>query len=168
MKTINVIKLGTCCVDKATKLTGTLTHWFYQLDGHIEYIFQPRGLDKEGLPVDVIYLIPERLENITMNDYEKVEVPDNILGTHVTEKASGYNGMAISFIRHINGCFHVVIQPEGLNPQNNGPIKRCDFDLRSCEGEKITALSEEKLKESKEKTPSPMKINDQRYGEYPV
>lgn len=167
MKTIKVIKLGTQGVDKATKLEGTLTHWFYEFDGHIEYVFQPRGLDNEGQPINAICIVPERLENITQTEYEEVIVPDEILGTQVIEKASGFMGIAISFIRHINGCFHVTIQPEGLNSQRNGPVKHYDFDLRSCEGEKITALSEEKLKESKKKTPSPLKINCQSYG-YPV
>lgn len=167
MKTIRVIKLGTRCIDKATKLEGTLTHWFYEFDGHIEYVFQPRGLDSEGQPINAICITPERFENISPDDYETVKVPAEILGTEVTEKASGFKGMAISFIRHINGCFHVTIQPEGLNSQRNGPVKHYDFDLRSCEGEKITTLSEEKLKESKEKTPSPMKINCQSHG-YPV
>lgn len=157
MKFINVITLGTYCTDKATELSGTLTHWLYDLDGHIEYIFQPRGLDEEGQPVQTLRIIAERL-NVQPGNYEKVKVPFEILGSTVRDKASGFEGMAVSFIRHINGCFHVVIQPKGLNPKNNAPIQRSEFDLRSCEGEMITQLAEAKLKRSRLKKPSPIKI----------
>ena len=154
MKTIRVIKLGTCCKDKATELKGTLTHWIYNMDGHVDYLLQPRGVNEDGQPVDKLYLEIDRLI-VKEKDFEEVEVPVEILGTQVTDKASGFTGMAISFIRHINGCFHVFIQPKGLLPKNNSPIKRCDFDLRGCEGEKIKELSEAEKKKSQEDTPSP-------------
>ena len=151
---IKVIKLGTVCADKATELTGTLTHWIYNMDGHIDYLFQPKGLNEDGQPVDKLYLEVDRLK-VKSKDFENVTVPDEILGTQVTDKASGFTGMAVSFIRHINGCFHVSIQPKGVLAKNNSPIKRCDFDLRSCEGKEIKKLSEAEKKKSEEEEPSP-------------
>lgn len=154
MKTIEVVKLGTICTDRATKLKGTLTHWIIGMGGQITYLFQPKILDDEGQPVERLFLEVERL-TVKPKDFEKVQVPVDILGTIVTEDASGFTGMAISFIRHINGCFHVTIQPAGLQPKDGSPIKMSDFDLRSCSGKKIQQLSEKALKVSKKKKPSP-------------
>lgn len=154
MKKIKVIKLGTFCKDKATELSGMLTHWVYNMGGHVSYIFQPRGLDEEGQPVNRLYLEADRLE-VSEKCFEEVQVPVEILGSKVSDKASGFTGMAISFVRHINGCFHVVIQPKGMNKRNNSPIEKNDFDLRSCEGKMITKMSEEELVKSKIETPSP-------------
>lgn len=153
-KRIRVIKLGTVCVDKATELTGTLTHWIYNMDGHVDYLLQPKGLDEEGQPVDKLYLEINRLQ-VKPEDFEDVMIPVKILGTQVTDKASGFTGMAVSFVRHINGCFHVAIQPKGVSAKNNSPIKRCDFDLRGCEGEEIKVLSKKEKKRSEKKEPSP-------------
>jgi hypothetical protein len=63
-----------------------------------------------------MYLCEERLD-IGENDFEMVEVPFEVFGTQVTDKASGFTGMATLFIRHINGCFHVEIQPERDSPE---------------------------------------------------
>lgn len=125
------------------------------MSGNVSYFFQPRVLDDEGQPVEHLYLEAERFD-VKPEDFEVVPTPFfKILGTTVTDKASGFTGMAVAFIRHINGCFHVFIQPEGLNSKNKSPIQRRDFDLRSCEGEMIEQLPPEKLEESKKKTPSP-------------
>jgi len=157
-KKLKVVKLGTTCVDKATELQGTLTHWICDMSCKVNYLFQPQALNEEGQPVQQLYLEVERLD-VKLTDFEEVEIPFEILGTIVSDKASGFTGMAISFMRHINGCFHVFIQPKGLNPKNNSPIQKCDFDLRSCSGEMIEKLSPKKLEESKKKTPSPVAIH---------
>lgn len=154
MEKITVLKLGTVCTDIATKLEGTLTHWTVGMGKQIDYIFQPKGLDKEGQPVKRLYLEVERL-NVEKDDFEEVEVPFEILGTDVTDKASGFKGMAVGFVRHINGCFHVFIQPKGLRRESNLPIDKNDFDLRGCSGKMIQPLSEKKLKESEKDHPSP-------------
>lgn len=155
MKKIKVIKLGTFCTDKATELQGMLTHWFYDMEEKVGYLFQPRGLNEDGQPVDKLYLELNRL-SVSEVDFEEVQVPDEILGTQVTDKASGFTGMTVSFLRHINGCFHVYIQPKGKQ-KNGSPITKCDFDLRSCEGEMIQKMSEKELEESKLTHPSPLK-----------
>jgi hypothetical protein len=151
---IRVLKLGTVCLDKATELEGTLTHWLIDLGGAVNYFFQPKGLSDEGQPVQKLYLEEARLK-VNETDFEEVEIPFEILGTQVTSKASGFTGMAIEFIRHINGCFHVVIQPKGMSQKTKMPIRKCDFDLRECTGDKITELSEAALARSKEINPSP-------------
>jgi hypothetical protein len=149
-----VLKLGTVCRDKGTGLEGTLTHWILNMGKHVSYIFQPKGLDEDGQPVRKLVLEKERLE-FEKDAVENVEIPFDILGTQVTDKASGFTGMAVDFIRHINGCFHVTIQPEGMHPKKMNPIQKHDFDLRACAGEKIEQLSEPELAKSKVSRPSP-------------
>ena len=151
---IETLTLGTVCDDRATGLTGTLTHWVLSMDGRITYIFQPRGLDRKGQPLNHLVLNEARLD-VSESDFEEVEVPVEILGTEVTDKASGFTGMAIDFIYHINGCFHVAIQPRGVVESTGLPINVSEFDLRRCTGEKIIELSKEELTLSIEKEPSP-------------
>lgn len=150
----NVLKLGTVCTDRATKLEGTLTHWVIDMDKRVDYIFQPKGLDENGLPVKKLLFGIGRLE-VKETDFETVDVPFDILGSQVTDKASGFTGMAVQFIRHINGCFHVGIQPEGIVERTKLPISLCEFDLRQCTGEKIAELSGTELAQSKRDRPSP-------------
>ena len=160
-----VLRLSTECTDKATGLVGTLTHWIMNMGGHVEYLFQPKGLNEEGQPLKKLYLCQERL-SVKSSDYEHVDIPFEILGTQVSDKASGFTGMAISFIRHINGCFHVDVQPAGVLPEKGIPIRSCDFDLRMLTGEKIVALTEQEHKESVRSRPSPSEIPERRtYGE---
>jgi hypothetical protein len=154
MAKITVLRLGTVCVDKATELSGTLTHWLMGMDCRIIYLFQPRGLDENGLPIKKLSLERERLE-VKPEDYETVDVPFEILGSIITSKASGFTGMGVEFVRHINSCFHVVIQPKGLSPKTKEPVRKCDFDLRECEGEKINNPIGAELEQSKAERPSP-------------
>ena len=151
---IRVLRLGITCQDKATKLRGTLTHWVIGMGRQVRYIFQPRGLDDEGQPVKKLGLEEERLK-VSEDDFEEVEVPFEILGTQVTSKSSGFTGMAVKFVRHINSCFHIAIQPEGVSAKTKMAIEENDFDIRECAGDAITELSEKELKESKRETPSP-------------
>lgn len=154
MITVRVLKLGTKCRDKATELEGTLTHWVLSMGKGIYYLFQPEGLNEEGQPVNKLILESARLE-VGDSDFEEVEVPFEILGTTVTDKSSGFTGMAVDFIRHINGCFHVGIQPKGRLPKTNAPIRKCEFDLRECAGDMIAELSKVELEKSRAQKPSP-------------
>ncbi len=151
---LKVLKLGIVCTDKATELKGTLTHWVLNMDGFVNYLFQPKGLDEDGQPVEAVYLCEKRL-NVREDDFETVEVPFEIIGSTVTDKPSGYTGMAVEFVRYINGCFHIMIQPKGVNMKTKTTIHKRDFDLRSCTGRKIKQLSEKKKEASIKKTPSP-------------
>jgi hypothetical protein len=121
---------------------------------NVSYLFQPKGLNGEGQPIRKLYLEQERLV-IKADDFELVEVPFEIIGTQVSSKSSGFTGMAVEFVRHINGCFHVTIQPKGICRKTQMPIEKHDFDLRDCTGPKIVELSEAALKQSREDTPSP-------------
>lgn len=151
---IKVLKLGTVCKDRATQLEGTLTHWVFDMDQRVEYIFQPRGLNEHGAPLDRLLFGLARLE-VKDTDFEVVDIPFEILGSQVTDKASGFTGMAVEFIRHINGCFHVVIQPAGVVEKTKAPIRKHEFDLRQCAGEKIKVMTESELAQSKVDKPSP-------------
>lgn len=152
---IRVLKLGTVCKDTATGLTGTLTHWYINMARTVEYLLQPKELNPDdGHPVKKLMLETERLL-VTENDFEEVEIPFEILGSIVTNKSSGFTGTAVCFVRHINGCFHVSIQPKGLLPKTNCPIKPGEFDLRDCEGEKIPVLTAKEKSESETAEPSP-------------
>jgi hypothetical protein len=150
----STLKLGTVCKDRGTGLTGTLTHWVLDMDKSVQYVFQPKGLDSNGQPLDHLLLSVARLF-VNESDFEEVDVPFEILGTEVADDASGFTGMAVDFIYHINGCFHVAIQPQGVVERTKAPIRKCEFDLRRCSGEKIIKLTEPELAESIERKPSP-------------
>jgi len=158
---LKVLKLGTECLDKATCLKGTLTHWVVNMGGDVYYLFQPKGLDEEGQPIKRLILELARLK-FDVEMFETVDVPLEILGTIVTDKPSGFTGMAVEFVRHVNGCFHVVIQPQGILAKTKNPIQKGDFDLRSCTGKKIIELSNAERKKSKEECPSPTSDTTQR------
>ena len=151
---MRILRLGTVCKDKATQLEGTLTHWCMDMSKGVKYIFQPQGLDNEGQPISHLALCEERLV-VTDDDFEIVDVPIEILGTQVTHKASGFSGMATEFIRHINGCFHVAIQPAGTVKDKNTPIRVNEFDIRACSGEMIVKMSPEEQKQREKDAPSP-------------
>ncbi|GEM_PF-744323 len=155
MRKIVVLKLGSVCIDKATGLQGTVTHWFLDMGKQVAYLFEPYGINPEdGQPVKKFLVELERLVT-TENQFEEVEVPFEIIGSIVKHKASGFTGMAIAFVRHTHGCFHVTVQPKGVLPRTNSPIKHAEFDLRECSGEKIEEMNAEQLQKSKEEQPSP-------------
>ena len=147
-----VYKLGSVCRDKATGLKGTLTHWMMDMSGDVHYLFQPKGLTDERQPIEALCLNRARILSCPE---ETVEVPFKILGSKVTDKASGFTGMAIAFIRHLNGCFHVEIQPSGTLPSKK-PILAREFDLRGCVGKEVAVLTAAEKKASVQKNPSPM------------
>lgn len=157
-----VLKLGTECLDTATQLIGTLTHWTIDLEKNIAYLFQPRGLGPDGQPIELLHVCAARLL-VQEVDYEVVRIPFQILGTQVEDKASGFAGMAISFIYHINGCFHANVQPTGTTSKGN-PVASNNFDLRALKGEKIKELDSKKLAKSKLDTPSPQDFPQRKFG----
>jgi hypothetical protein len=151
---LKVIKLGTLTTDRATALEGTVTHWICNMEKRIDYLFQPRGLDKEGQPVKKIHLEAARL-NVKESDYEKVEIPFEVLGSVVANNASGFSGMAVEFVKHLSGCLHVIIQPSGTLSNSACPIRACEFDLRECTGDMIPKLTEQERKVTEVQNPSP-------------
>lgn len=165
MSKIKVLKLGTVCVDKATELKGTLTHWVLDMGYKVSYIFQPKGLDENGQPVPKLFLETPRLK-VAEEDFEMIDVPFEVLGTIVTDRASGFKGMAVEFVRHVNGCFHVVIQPRGFSEKTRTAIQKCEFDLRQCTGPKIIELSQKELEDSKKACPSPADRPGRKISDY--
>ena len=156
---VKVLKSNVDVTEKATGLIGRCTHWLMDTDHTIKYLFQPRGLNpKNGEPISAKVVPPSRLQ-ASKKDYEKVEVPVKILGTQIRDDASGFTGMAVEFIHHPNGCFHVRIQPKDVIEETRSPIKSLDFDLRQCSGEAIQKMTEEELRDSKEKKPSPARAD---------
>lgn len=152
---IEVIKLGSPCRDKATGLKGAVTHWLYDMGHRIDYVFQPKGLNEEtGQPVDILVLEAERLE-ISPKCFELAEIDEDILGSQVTDEMTGFKGMAVGFVRHTHGCFHVQIQPKGRLPKSNDPVKKREFDLRFCTGKKIKKMKPDELEKSTKEKPSP-------------
>lgn len=155
---LRMIKLITPCKEKATGLKGRVTHAIVKTDKSVKYIFQPSGINPEnGQPVEQMFIGPERLD-VPKESLEEVEVPFEILGTQVTDMASGFNGMAIEFVRYTHGCFHVIIQPKGMLPKTKSPIKQHEFDLRQCTGPMIKQLDAQQLAQSRQKNPSPASV----------
>ena len=157
---ITVLKLGTSCVDRATGLTGTLTHWIMGMDSRLYYVFQPKGLNEEGQPIKKMYVCEQRL-NVKPGDYEGREVPFNILGSQVKNAASGFEGMAITFILHNTGCFHVEVQPKGTLPRS-GPIMSHEFALTELTGKQIPVQTKQQRAQTIADTPSPSGLPDQK------
>lgn len=152
-------KLGTIVTDGVTGLKGMLTHLQTEMNGDEFYAFQPKGLDKKTLlPLDSIWLVENRIEG--GQDVEMpihiVEQIDDILGTEVEDKASGFGGTAICSTYHLNGCLHFDIQPKGTNPETGKIIDRVNFDVRRLRGPLIK--QEENEEESKKTNPSPAAI----------
>lgn len=157
---MKVLKLGTSCVDKATGLTGTLTHWVVGMDARAYYVFQPKGLNEDGQPLKKIYVCAERLA-VKAADYENREVPFNILGSQVKNAASGFMGMAITFILHNTGCFHVEVQPKGTLPKG-GPIASYEFALTELSGKEIPVQTKQQRAETIADRPSPSGLPAQK------
>lgn len=159
MKKIHAVKLGTVCTDIATGIEGTITHWLYNMSGEITYVLQPKGINmKLGLPVGRLNLELARLK-VSQKAFEEVEIPHEVLGTEVEDKATGFKGMAVAFIRYINGCFHLVIQPAGLLEENNSPFPKAEFAIQGCKGPKIPELTPEAKKVVDTERPSPIRDN---------
>lgn len=155
-----VLKLGTSCADRATGLTGTLTHWILGMDARVYYVFQPKGLTEDGQPMKKIYVCAERLA-VKLGDYENREVPLNILGSQVKNAASGFEGMAITFILHNTGCFHVEVQPKGTLPKG-GPIASHEFALTELSGKEIPVQTKQQRAANIADRPSPSGLPAQK------
>lgn len=148
-----MIKLGSQVTDIATGMEGMVTHLQIGMDLSEYYQFQPRGLNpKSGQPVDRMWLVEKRLTGGEI--VEDQELPTHVLGTIVEDTASGFIGMAIDLVFHINGCVHFNVQAKGLQ-DTGAPIETCNFDIRRLKGEAIEPMTPEELKQDEKKHPSP-------------
>ncbi len=154
---LTVFKLREQNTDTATGASGMLTHMIIDKDGKTRYLLQPRAVNpKTGHPVEKIHLEPDRLEDQTKT--EEIDIPMEVLGSTVTDDASGISGYALSFVRHPNGCFHVHIQPSGVIEKTREPIKPIDVDFRQVSGEKVPKMTEAEKEVSRKEKPSPASI----------
>lgn len=148
-----MIKLGSNVTDTATGIEGMATHLQIEMNMAEYYQFQPRGLNpKSGQPVDRMWLVEERLEGGTIVD--DMNLPTHVLGTIVEDEASGFTGMAVSLVLHINGCVHFNVQAKGLQ-DTGAPIETCNFDIRRLKGEMINPMTPEEQKQDEVERPSP-------------
>lgn len=152
---MRIIKLGTKCRDIATGLPGTVTLLHINMDLHLNYLFQPEGTNPEtGLPSDKIPLGIARLD-LPDDCYVEIDLPTEVLGSQATDSASGFSGMAVDIVLYINGCIHLVLQPPGVLPKTNAPIKKTEFSILQCTGEKIPVLTPAEKDKEKQERPSP-------------
>ena len=149
-----MIELGSVVEDIATGIEGMVVNLQIEMD-HTEYLrFQPRGLNpKTGHPVDSMWLVEARLKG--GNRIPMPELPLHVLGTIVTDNASGFTGMAVNMVLYLNGCFHFNVQAKGQQ-DSGAPIETCNFDIRRLSGEAIVPLTKEEQTVSEKKNPSPI------------
>lgn len=150
-----MIPLGTFATDTATGLRGMLVNAQIEMDLALSYLLQPTGLDEDGQPFERIWLVRNRLAECAAIDQPfPIDLPVEVLGTVVEDKATGYKGMAVAVIIHISGCVHVNIQAKGRR-KNGQAIKLLNADFRRLVGPAVPVLSESDRLAAQQKTPSP-------------
>lgn len=148
---MQLLKLNTIVHDKIIDVDGTLTHSVINMDHHVNYIFQPKGIDEiSKLPVDKMYVEAAR---IIGGEYEEVEIPLNILGTEVEEIGSGFKGIITGIVIHLGNCIHAEVTPKGVLKTDR---RTAEIDLRRLVGDAIPKLTKEEVKDSEKKFPSPI------------
>lgn len=147
-------QLGIMCTDTVTGLKGMLTHFHVELNGARFYNFQPHGLNpKTGQPQEMLWIVEGRVSG--GQDVDEPDLPVNVLGTQVQDKASGFSGTATALTLHINGCVHIIVQPKGRLAETGDTIKQHEFDIRRLVGDAIKALTEDEYQKDIVKRPSP-------------
>lgn len=150
---MKIIPLRTKAKDIATGFKGMLTHLFVGMDRVQKYALQPHMLTSDTRqPVKPYWLPSEQLKH----DGELVEqeLPLDVIGTQVTDEASGFSGMCIGLTLHSSGCVHIDIQPSGTTKEG-ARVEVENFDIRRCTGPALKKLSEPKRQESERRNPSP-------------
>lgn len=159
---LKILKLGTMVTDKVTNTLGMLTHLSIDMDLNHTYVYQPRGLNPKTMqPVDTMWIVKSRIlggEEIT------VDLPTNIIGSHVEDMASGYQGTIIGLDYHINGCIHADVKPSGILEETGGTIGVCNFDIRRLKGDLIKPLEGKELEKSLVEDPSPADMPEKNRG----
>lgn len=152
-----MIELGSMVTEKATGVKGMLTHMQVEINNNRLYLFQPQGINPEtGHPVKKIWVVEERLEGGIR--IPEPDLPLNVLGTEVTDMATGFTGTAVSLCLHISGCVHIDVQPSGTLAKTGAAIEACDFDIRRLKGNAIPVLTKEEIRVSQKEKPSPIDV----------
>jgi len=154
---IRIIRPGSFVKDRATNLSVMLTYAHIGPGGVIRnYGVQNKGINPDTQhPVPSRWINPAQLETDAKTAYKDIDVPIEVLGTKVTDKASGFTGNAIAFVIHLNGCIHVEIQAEGINKKTGGCIDVTDMDIRRLKGPKVPVMTVEEQDASERRDPSP-------------
>lgn len=167
MKKLKFIILGTVVTDRASGITGTVTHWFYDIQGNVQYQFQPPGTNPETGGAAKPIMVVENQLVIPHNGFEELSVPVNILGSEVCVISSfvrsstdqpepeGIVGMALSFVRHRNGCLHVNLRRSGIHLKTKSPYEIHNYDIRDLGGDEIPRLTPDEIRASQAANPSP-------------
>ena len=155
---VKMFELHQKCRDKVLKRKITLTHAYITGTGAIQYYgAAPFGQNGESLtPLDGYPVFPDRIEGA--DKITSVDVPVELIGTKVTDMASGIKGTATEIVIHPGGCVHVRMVPDGVTKDKNPP-HGFEVDIRRLESPLLTKLSEEARKASEKKTPSPAAHN---------
>lgn len=151
---MKLLELGTKVVDSASATNGMLTHAQIGGDDAIAYLFQPEGINPEtGQPVKEQWIVGST--RIKYGKIIDVDMPLDIMGKQVTDKASGFKGEIIHLTLHISGCVHALVQAKGIVKKTGALIEPVDFDIRRLSGKCLPALNETEKKKDIKKKPSP-------------
>jgi hypothetical protein len=156
METISFFALGKPISDKATGIKGRATH--IQLSANLEpyYLFQPHGINPEtGQPVRSQWIEETRVVDGIRKEYE---VPIDIIGSSVTDVASGLTGVVTHITIHIGGCVHCLVQPQGTLKKTGDMIDAVDVNIRLLEGEMVPKFTDDEFEADKKKKPSPAPV----------
>lgn len=152
MKT-TIIKVKSIATDSASGQSGMVTHFHQSATGGRQYHIQPKGLNPETQhPVDGVWAVESLIKDAT---FVEVDLPLDVIGTIVTDQASGFSGTAVALTLHTNGCVHIEVQAKGQIAKTLAPIKVFDFDIRRLTGVKVPKLTEEEIVRSERRHPSP-------------
>lgn len=151
-KKLQMFSLNQQCKDKATGRKITLTHAVLTPMGVMFYLAQPDALNpKTGRPVDTIRVTPDRVVD---GKAEDISVPLEVIGTKVTDKATGMKGVVTTLVMHPGNCLHATVLPAGLADGNETP-ECVEIDIRRLKGPAIVEMTAEERKASEKKSPSP-------------
>ena len=149
----SIIELGTIIKDVPSDISGMLIILMIDDSNNEHYLFQPSMLNPETKqPVESFWVGKSRIQN---GNTIQVDIPLEILGTLVEDKATGFSGTATAIEYHLNGCTHFSVKPKGVIKSTGEAIKSREFDIRRLKGKAITQLTKEQLEKSKIDTPSP-------------
>ena len=139
----------------ATGLCGTVVIRQIEMDGSVQALVKPKGVDPDtGEAVKGFWAVEKRLSG---GEHEDVNYPSEVLGTEVTDPVTGISGTAVALVYHLTGCLHVVIQPKGKT-KSGEPLKSFECDIRRLEGMTSAVSNAIRLAfgaESKRTKPSP-------------
>lgn len=148
-----MLKLGTIVKDNVVGIKGMLTIFSVDMANNQHYLFQPSALNpKTQQPVDSYWITAPRVDGW---ETENRSLPIDILGSEVTDIATGFKGIAISMEYHMNGCIHFNVKPKGIIDGTGESIGAREFDIRRLKGKMIKKLDTKSLENSKVENPSP-------------